>query len=93
MAEWDEEKRQRVLRERGIDFLRVAKAMAGNDEHVLTVRSPRDGEERFVSLVPIEGKLFAVVWTLRDGEVRIITARRARNGEEKQYRALFDGRN
>jgi hypothetical protein len=37
----------------------------------------------------MEGKFFAVVWTWRDKAVRIITARRARDEEEKRYRALY----
>jgi uncharacterized protein len=66
---WDEAKRDWVLAERGIDFLRIA-----------------DG---FLSVGLIEGKFFAVVWTWRDDAVRIITARRARDDEEKRYRALY----
>lgn len=53
------------------------------------VPTQRDYEDRFVSIGSMEGKVFAVVWTWRDNAVRIITARRARNDEEKEYRKLF----
>ncbi len=85
---WDEPKRNWVLAERGIDFLRVAFALF-DGRPLLTVPTPRDDEERFLSVGPIEGRFFAVVWTWRDGAVRIITARRARDAEEKRYRALY----
>jgi uncharacterized protein len=86
--EWSQAKREWVLNERGIDFLRVAHALF-DGRSILTVASPRDGEERFVSIGPIEGKMFAVVWTWRGSVIRLVTARRARNGEGQRYRALY----
>jgi hypothetical protein len=56
---------------------------------VLTVPTPRGKEERFLSIGSIEGKFFAVIWTWREGALRIITARRARDAEEEQYRSLY----
>ncbi len=76
-----------MLAERGIDFLRVAFLFDGRP--LLTVPTLRDDEERFLSVGLVEGKFFAVVWTWREDTVRIITARRARDEEEKQYRALY----
>jgi len=86
--EWSEAKRLRVLQERGIDFLRVADVLF-DGRPTLTVPSPRGDEERFLSLVPIEGKLFAVIWIWRGEAIRLVTARRARDGEEKRYRAAY----
>lgn len=86
--EWDEQKRQSVLRERGIDFVRMAELLLGGHP-VLTVPSPRGEEDRFISIGMSEGRLFAVVWTWRGQAVRIITARRARDVEERRYGALF----
>jgi hypothetical protein len=85
---WNEAKRERVLAERGIDFLRVAFSLF-DGRPLLTVPAPRDGEERFLSTGPIEGKFFAVIWMWRDGAIRIVTARRARDVEEKRDRALY----
>jgi hypothetical protein len=56
---------------------------------MLTAALPRDDEDRFVSIGPIKGKMFAVVWTWRGSAIRLITARRARNGEEQRYHALY----
>jgi uncharacterized DUF497 family protein len=85
---WDESKRDWVLAERGIDFVLVALSMF-DGRPLLTVPTPRGDEERFLSTGPIEGKFFAVIWTWRDGTIRIITSRRARDEEERRYRALF----
>jgi uncharacterized DUF497 family protein len=85
---WDESKRDWVLAERGIDFLRVAYSFF-DGRPLLTVPTLRDDEERFLSIGPMEGKLFAVIWMWRDGTIRIITARRARHAEERRYRALY----
>ena len=85
---WDELKREWVLAERGIDFLRVAISLF-DGRPLLTVPTQRDDEDRFLSIGLIEGKFFAVIWTWRDDAVRIITARRARDEEEKRYRALY----
>jgi uncharacterized protein len=85
---WDEIKREWVLAERGIDFRRVA-ADLFDGRPVLTVPTPRAGEERYLTIGPIEGKFFAVIWTWRAGIIRIVTARRARDVEEKRYRALY----
>jgi hypothetical protein len=85
---WDESKRKWVLAERGIDFFLVADALF-DGRPLLTVPTHRDDEERFLSIGAIEAKFFTVIWTWRDGAIRIITARRARDGEEKRYRAVF----
>ena len=85
---WDERKREWVLAERGIDFLRVAYALF-DGRPVITVPTPRGDEERYLTVGPIEGKFFAVIWMWREGAIRIVTARRARHEEEKRYRALY----
>lgn len=54
---WDESKREWVLAERGIDFLRVAFALF-DGRPLLTVPARRDDEERFLSVGPIEGRFF-----------------------------------
>jgi uncharacterized protein len=84
--EWSEGKRGWVLDERGLDFADAPLLFDGRP--LLTVPSPRDGEDRWLSLGAIEGRLIAVVWTWRGETVRIITMRRASDGEKRRYRAL-----
>lgn len=85
--EWDESKRQRVLAERGIDFVDAQAVFDGRP--TCTYRSPRADEERLVTVGRLDEVLVAVVWTQREDNIRIITARRARDGEARAYRALY----
>jgi uncharacterized DUF497 family protein len=43
------------------------------------------GEKRFVVIGPIEGRVFAVVYTWRNERRRIISARRASRRERRAY--------
>jgi uncharacterized DUF497 family protein len=48
--------------------------------------SRRDySEVRYISLGMIEGRLFAVVYTQRGSAVRLISARKANDREQRQY--------
>lgn len=84
--EWDEGKRERTVRQRDVDFLRVTKLFDGRP--VRTFDTSRGGEERFLTVGEIDERCFAVVWTWRGDAVRIISARRASVGEERAYREL-----
>jgi uncharacterized protein len=86
--EWSEAKRTPSCGAREIDFVRLAHDLF-DGRPILTAPSSRDGEDRFVTIGPSDGRLFAVVWTWRGPAVRIITARRARDGEKRRYRALY----
>jgi uncharacterized DUF497 family protein len=44
------------------------------------------GERRYVAIGRIEGVVFAVVYTWRNGQRRIISARRASRRERNAYR-------
>ncbi|WP_370877194.1 BrnT family toxin [Kaistia dalseonensis] len=58
---------------------------------VVRWRSDRNDERRWQRVGPYEGRLFSVVYTEVDNVIRIISARRARPGEERAYRSLFGG--
>ncbi|MBT9247959.1 BrnT family toxin (plasmid) [Gemmobacter fulvus] len=82
--EWDEAKRLRTLAERGLDFADVADA---DWAEALTVEDARGdyGERRFVSLVPVLGRLCVVAWCIRGGALRVISLRKANARERKRY--------
>jgi uncharacterized DUF497 family protein len=85
MFEWDENKRLKNIERRGLDFLDACSIFDGRD--ISTAPSKYPHEERFVSTAIFEDKKFySVVWTWRDGAQRIISFRRARDGEERAYR-------
>jgi uncharacterized DUF497 family protein len=82
MFEWDEAKRKANIRKHGIDFEDVAAAWDGLRMHY---PSRRAGEPRMLALGEINGRVMAVVYTLRDGAIRLISARRARHEEARAY--------
>ncbi len=86
MFEWDEAKRLAVLADRGIDFEDAWRVFDGRLVH--HVASPRNDEDRLVSIAEIDGKFYAVVWTWRGDNQRIISFRRARHVEERAYRQV-----
>ena len=80
--EWDENKRRSTIDKHGIDFIDCALIF---EDLALIESSPRDGEDRYISIGP-HGKIFiAVVWTKRGGKIRLISARKARNEEKEAY--------
>lgn len=83
--EWDPAKRQSNLEKHGIDFRDAARVWDGP---TWTRRSDQQDEERYVAVGFVDGRLIAVVYTLREGRYRIISARRTWKSEERAYRAL-----
>jgi uncharacterized DUF497 family protein len=83
-TEWDQAKRDWTLNERGLDFASVASA---DWDAALTERDRRVayGEDRFVSLVPIHGRLCVVAWCWRGDALRVISLRKANPRERKRY--------
>jgi uncharacterized DUF497 family protein len=82
--EWDDRKRTANLEKHRIDFRDVVQALTAP---YLAVPSPRHGEDRWIAIVPVEGRLIAVIYTFRDGRCRIVSARAARRNERKAYHA------
>ena len=85
--EWNEAKRQLTLQERGLDFRDARQLFDGRP--LYSYPSPRADEDRVVSVGSLEGRCVAVVWMQRAGSRRIISMRRARDAEERRYRALL----
>jgi hypothetical protein len=44
-----------------------------------------DGEDRYKAVGLLDGKLFTVVYVLRDDRVRLISVRRSNAGEQRDY--------
>ena len=91
MFEWDEEKSPRNLAQRGFDFEFVCRIFEGDIIEQEDTR--RDyGERRRVALGEVEGNVFAVVYTWREGRYRIISARLANRRERNVYRRALGQR-
>jgi uncharacterized protein len=82
--EWDERKRETNLAKHGVDFQDVPSLFDGD---VLEVTDDRKdyGETRINCLGEIEGRVFAISYTWRGGDRRIISARRANERETRRY--------
>lgn len=86
MFEWSEAKRLQIVRDRDLDFEDAIQVSDGWP--IIHMQSFCNDEDRYVSMAMIEGKFYAVVWTWRGEHRRIISFRRARDAEERRYRAL-----
>lgn len=84
MFEWDEEKRQQNLLKHGVDLVYAAVIF-----EALTLRDEDDrqdyGETRYLALGTVGGEIFAVVYTMRGENIRLISARKARKKEYERY--------
>ena len=87
MFEWDEDKRQQNLSKHKLDFVAVWLVFDGRA--TITARSDYPFEGRYVTTATIDGKFYTVVWTWREDARRIVSFRRARDGEERAYRHAY----
>jgi len=84
--EWDEEKRQDALLNRGLDFADVSNI---DLRSIITKPDLRYdyGEPSFSSFGLLDGSLINFVWTPRGSRIRIISMRKANDRERKSYQA------
>jgi uncharacterized DUF497 family protein len=88
--EWDEKKRLKNLSDHKVDFVDATQIFDGRP--IYTYHSPRDGEERWGTVGMMDDdRLYLVVWTRRNGRMRIISAYRADDWEIREYHALYGG--
>lgn len=82
--EWDENKRLANIRKHGIDFLDISIVFNG---FTVTIEDYRFvyGEQRFITLGLLQGRVVTVVHTEREDGIRIISARKATKYEERSY--------
>ncbi|TVR95923.1 MAG: BrnT family toxin [Rhodospirillales bacterium] len=83
--EYDEEKSLRNYVDRGIDFDFAARIFDSTYIEIEDRRADYD-ERRYIVIGPVDGMLFVVVYTWRNGRRRIISARRASKRERNVYR-------
>jgi uncharacterized DUF497 family protein len=79
---WSEAKRRTNLQRHGIDFAALDEKFVGP---FVQRRSDRSGEERWIAFGHLGSIVVAVVYTIRDGRRRWISARPARRDEREWY--------
>lgn len=82
--EFNQDKREATLRERGLDFAMAAEIFAGP---TLTGQDKRSdyGESRFITFGLLTSRMVVLVWTLRGTSRRIISMRYANDREKSKY--------
>jgi uncharacterized protein len=82
--EWGENKARENLRKHRVDFADAATVF--EDDRALTVADDHPAEERYVMIgMDALGRVLVVVYTMRGGRIRIISARRATGHERAEY--------
>ena len=82
--QWNRDKAATNLRKHGIDFADSVSVFS--DDLAITISDERFDEERFVTIgVDAFGRVLVVVYTIRNEETRIISARKATRQERQQY--------
>ena len=85
--EFDSDKRNKTLAERGLDFARAGEVFAGS---TATAKDERKhyGEDRFITCGALDGRMVVVVWTPRGAARRIISMRNANEREQARSNPL-----
>ena len=83
--EWDEAKRKVNLRKHRIDFVAVEKVLLTSETMSYIDERFSYGEERFITLGLLDGKVIAIVHTIEEEVIRVISARKAMKNEEESY--------
>jgi uncharacterized DUF497 family protein len=83
--EWDDVKAEANLRKHKISFRAASRVF--DDPLVLLEQDFTEdyGEDRFLATGRVEGLLMTVAYTERDARIRIISARKANNNEQRAY--------
>jgi len=85
--QWDREKAGQNFRKHGIHFADAVSVFS--DDFAVTIEVEGYAEARWIRMgLDHFGRILVVVYTWRDSEVRLISARKAMPGERKQYTGI-----
>jgi uncharacterized DUF497 family protein len=87
--EFDPEKRDKTMAERGIEFARAAEVFAGRD---FTAEDLREDyvEPRYITVGKLDDRMVVMVWTPRGEARRIISMRKANEREQERFGHRMD---
>jgi uncharacterized DUF497 family protein len=83
--EWDDAKDRSNRAKHAISFGEAVAVFADSKLIVLDATRSEDNEDRLKAIGMIEEELVVVIFTMREGITRIISARRANRKEERIY--------
>ncbi len=82
--DFDPDKRDKTMAERGLDFGRTEEVFAGR--HFIAEDTREDySEPRTITVGKLDGRMVVVVWTPRGEARRIISVRKASEREQARY--------
>lgn len=82
--QWDRDKALTNRSKHGIDFADAVSVFS--DELAITIFDDHPVEERLITMgIDAIGRILVVVYTMRDDEIRLISARKATKNERRQY--------
>ena len=84
LIEFDPDKRDKALAERGLDFSRAAEVFEARH---FTAEDERAGysEPRYITVGQLDGRMVVMVWTPRGEARRIISMRKANEREIEKF--------
>ena len=83
--EWDPAKAASNLEKHGIDFEDALRVFADPSARTTDVTRPEHLEDRFKVVGMVDDRIIAVIYTDRGAARRIISARRSRKNEQRDY--------
>jgi len=87
--EWDEKKNAENKEKHGLDFRDAEQVFDGETATFLDDRCDY-GEDRYITIGLLEGRLVVIVHTLRGENIRVISMRKGNTREEKIYRKRLE---
>ncbi len=83
--EWDDAKSDACFTQRGFDFAYAVRAFLDLNRIISRDYRWDYGEDRYRLLGKIEGRVFVVIFTVRNSTIRLISARKANKREVEAY--------
>lgn len=83
--EWNELKSAAKFAEHGIRFEEAVMIWTGMTVEISEIARSDNDESRGATLGVIGKSVYTAIWTMRSDKIRLISVRRARNGEAKAY--------
>lgn len=85
--EWDESKRLSNLDKHYLDFEDAIHVLRG--PYLRAPASTVEGEVRWIATGMLDDVHVSLIYTLRGSVLRVISMRKARKGEKRQYEKIF----
>lgn len=83
--EWDDQKAAQNLQKHGIDFVDAARVFLDPFMIEMVDDTLDYGEERFIAIGTVDGRVLYVVYVFTELGVRLISARKATRAERTRY--------